>query len=78
MTRFLGNWEVESDIILPENIPFLRYDHPASLYTVFLRKVPERPNNQAYLSMQFIFDAPTLMEAKPIGQQLAKEFLDFL
>jgi hypothetical protein len=26
MTRFLANWEVESDIILPQQIPFVRHE----------------------------------------------------
>jgi hypothetical protein len=37
ITRFLANWEVESDIILPQQIPFVRHEHPAGTYTVFLR-----------------------------------------
>jgi methylamine utilization protein MauJ len=78
MTRFLGNWEVETDIILPENVPFLRYDHPASIYTAFLRNIPGTRHDLTYLSMQFVFDAPSLLEAKRTGEQLAKEFLDYV
>jgi hypothetical protein len=78
MTRFLGNWEVESDIILPEGAAFLRYDHPASSYTVFLRNILGTRNDLTCLSMQFIFDAPSLKEAKSVGEPLAKEFLDYL
>jgi hypothetical protein len=78
MTRFLGNWEVETDIILPEGVPFLRYDHPTSTYTVFLRNIPESRNDLTYMSMQVVFDAPDLKEAKAIGQDIAKNFLDYL
>ena len=78
MTRYLGNWEVESDLILPEGVPFFRYDHPTSIYTVFLRNIPEARNGVTFLSMQFVFDAPSLFEAKPIGEKLTKEFLDYL
>jgi hypothetical protein len=78
MTRFLGNWEVETDIILPKGTAFLRYDHPASTYTAFLRNIPEAHNDLTYLSMQFVFDAPSLQEAKSIGEPLAREFLDYV
>jgi hypothetical protein len=78
MPRFLANWEVESDLVLSPGQPFVRYDHPSSAYTVFLRNIPERRNEQTYLSMQFIFDAPALSEAKPIADEQAKEFLDYL
>ena len=78
MTRFLANWEVESDIVLPSEIPFLRYEHPHSNYTAFLRNIPERRNELTYLSMQLIFEAPSLMDAKSVGEALAKEFLDYL
>ena len=78
MPRFLANWEVESDLTLPSEKPFVRYDHPNSLYTVFLRNIPELRNDQAYLSMQFIFDAPSLSDAKAVGEEQAKEFLDYL
>jgi hypothetical protein len=78
MTRFLGNWEVETDIVLPDGVPFLRYDHPAAAYSVFLRNIPEKRHELAYLSMQVIFDAPSLAESKTTGEQVAKEFLDHL
>jgi hypothetical protein len=78
VTRFLANWEVESDIILPSEIPFLRYEHPHSTYTAFLRNIPERRNELTSLSMQLIFEAPSLMDAKSVGEALAKEFLDYL
>jgi hypothetical protein len=77
MTKFLANWEVESELILPAESPFIRYDHPASTYTVFLRNIPPR-NDVSFLSMQLVFDAPLLHEAKPIATTLAKEFLDYL
>ena len=79
MPRFLGNWEVESDLVLPEGTPFLRYDRPASTYTVFLRNIrQERGDDLTFISMQLVFDAPALREAKAIGEQFAKEFLDYL
>jgi hypothetical protein len=78
MTRFLANWEVETDITLPSQTPFIRYDHPAGAYTVFLRNIPERRNDRTFLSMQFIFDAPSIAESKEIAEPLAKEFLDHL
>lgn len=78
MTRFLANWEVESDIVLPPEDPVLRYEHPAALYTAFLRNIPERRNDLTFLSMQLVFSAPSLMDAKSVGEQLAKEFLDYL
>jgi hypothetical protein len=78
MTRFLGNWEVETDIILPKDIPFLRYDTSDSAYTVFLRNVLQPREGLTYLSMQVVFDASDLSHAKETGQQVAKEFLDYL
>jgi hypothetical protein len=78
MTRFLGNWEVESDLTLPDGVPFLRYDHPETKYSAFLRNIPERRNDLTYLSMQIIFDAPQIGEAEEIGTTIAKEFLDYL
>ncbi len=78
MTRFLGNWEVETDIVLPDQIPFLRYEHPAATYVIFLRNITEKRHDLTYLSMQMVFDAPSLQEAKVTGEQLAKEFLDHL
>jgi hypothetical protein len=78
VTRVLANWEVESDIIHPPEIPLLRYEHPHSTYTAFLRNIPERRNELTYLSMQLIFEVPSLMEAKSVGKTLAKEFLDYL
>jgi len=78
MTRFLANWEVESDIILPQQIPFVRHQHPAGTYTVFLRNLPETRHNFTFLSMQIAFEAPSLNEAKDIAEPLAKEFLDYL
>lgn len=78
MTRFLANWEVETDVLLAEGTPYLRYDHPVGKYTVFLRNVPEERNELFYLSMQFIFDAPSLKESKDVGELLAREFLDYL
>jgi hypothetical protein len=78
MTKFLANWEVESDITLPPGIPFIRYDHPAGTYTVFLRNIAGKRGDLTFLSMQFIFDAPAIQESKDIGERLAKEFLDHL
>lgn len=78
MTKYLANWEVESDVILPEGIPFLRYDHPAATYTAFLRNIPETRHDLTYLSMQIVFDAPSLKDAQKVGEPLAKEFLDYL
>jgi hypothetical protein len=78
MTRFLGNWEVETDIVLPEGLPFIRYDHPSAQYSVFFRNIPAKQNDLTYLSMQVIFDAPSLTEAKTAGERVAKEFLDHL
>jgi len=78
MTCFLGNWEVETDIVLPEGVPFLRYDHPSARYSVYLRNIPEKRHELTYLSMQVVFDAPSLAEAKPTGEQVAKEFIDHL
>jgi hypothetical protein len=79
MPTFLGNWEVESDLVVPEGIPFLRYEHPASSYTVFLRNIDEkRRDDLTFISMQLVFDAPTLDETRTIGEQHAKEFLDYL
>ncbi|WP_316237686.1 methylamine utilization protein MauJ [Bradyrhizobium sp. SZCCHNR1015] len=78
MTKFLANWEVEADIILEPETPFLRYSHPTGRFTAFIRNVPEQRNDSTFLSMQFIFDAPSLLEAKEVGEPLAKEFLDHL
>src|SRR5215831_18436602 len=78
MTKFLANWEVEADIILPMDLPFLRYDHPSSAYTVFLRNAQEVRPDIAFLTMQIVFDASSIQEARPIGKKLAKEFLDYL
>jgi hypothetical protein len=78
MSRFLANWEVETDLTLSFGQPFVRYDHPNSKYTVFLRNIPGSRNDQTYLSMQFIFDAPSLTEARIMGEEQAKEFLDYL
>ena len=79
MPRFLGNWEVESDLVLPQGTPFLRYQHPASTYTVFLRNInEERPDDLTFISMQLVFEAPTLRDTRAIGEQFAKEFLDYL
>jgi hypothetical protein len=52
MTRFLANWEVESDIILSADLPFVRYDHPAGICTVFLRNIREKPGDLTFLSMR--------------------------
>ena len=60
MTRFLANWEVESDIILPQQIPFVRHQHPAGTYTVFLRNLPETRHNFTFFSMQIAFEAQNL------------------
>lgn len=77
--RFLGNWEVESDLVLPKGTPFLRYDHPAATYTVFLRNIRrDRNDDLTFISMQLVFDAPTLFEARSAGEKFAKEFLDYL
>jgi hypothetical protein len=78
MTKFLANWEVEADIILPPETPFIRYNHPAGSYTAFLRNIPEQRTDLTFLSMQFIFDAPSLLESKDVGERSAKEFLDHL
>jgi hypothetical protein len=78
VTRYLANWEVESDIIVPEGTPFVRYDHPAAEYTVFLRNIPGKSNDTSNLSMQFIFDAPSLKEARETADLRARQFLDFL
>jgi len=72
MTRFLANWKVESDIILPQETPFLRYEHPAGNYSIFLRNLPETRHDITYLSMQLVFDAPSLKEAKDIAEPLAR------
>jgi hypothetical protein len=78
MTKFLANWEVESDIILPPEVPVLRYEHPTELFTAFLRNIPEERSDLTFLSMQLVFSAPSLTEAKLVGEQLAKEFLNYL
>ena len=55
------------------------YHHPASTYTVFLRNInQDRPDDLTFISMQLVFEAPTLVEAKAVGEQFAKEFLDYL
>lgn len=78
MTRFLGNWEVESDLVLPPEARFIRHDHPHGLYTAFFRNFPEKRNELTYLSMQLIFDAPTIQEAKSVGEATAKHLLEYL
>jgi hypothetical protein len=78
MPRFLANWEVESDLILPEGQPFVRHDHPAGTYTAFLRNIPGTRNEHTFLSMQFIFMAPELKQAKALAEEQAKEFIDYL
>ncbi len=78
MTKLLANWEVESELVLPDQTPFIRYDHPKGTYTAFLRNVPGQRDDLTFLSMQFIFDAPSIQESKDIGEPLAKEFLDYL
>jgi hypothetical protein len=78
MTKFLANWEVETDIILPVEATYLRYDHPSSVYTDFLRNIQEARHDLTFLSMQIVFDAPSIQEARTIGKTLAKEFVDYL
>lgn len=50
MTKFLANWEVETDITLPADIPFLRYDDPSSAYAVFLRNAQETRHDLTFLT----------------------------
>lgn len=78
MPRFLANWEVESDLILPEDQPFVRYDSPAGTCTAFFRNIAGTRNDATYLSMQFIFTAPGLQQAKVIAEEQAKELIDYL
>jgi hypothetical protein len=40
MTRIMANREAEADITIPDDAPFLRYEHPQGTYTIFLRKAP--------------------------------------
>jgi len=78
MTKFIANLEVETDITLPPDIPFLCYNHSASAYTVFLRNAHEVRHDLTFLTMQVIFDAPSIQDAKAISKKLAKEFVDYL
>lgn len=78
MPRFLANWEVETDIILPAEPPFLRYDHPKGAYTIFLRNLPEKRHDQAFLSMQIVLDAKSIDQVQDVSEQIGKEFLDHL
>src|SRR5262249_41550227 len=78
MTKFLANWEVETDITLPADIPFLRYDDPSSAYAVFLRNAQETRHDLTFLTMQVVFEAPSIRDARAIATKLAKDFLDCL
>lgn len=78
MTRIMANWDVEADITLPDDTPFLRYDHPQDRYTVFLRRAPSEENNPLKHSLQIVCDAPSLREAHDITETHAREFLDYL
>lgn len=78
MTRIMANWDVESEITLPDDTPFVRYDHPQGKYTIFLRRTPAEENNPLKLSLQVICDAPDLHDANEITETYAKEFLDHL
>jgi hypothetical protein len=78
MTRVMANWEVESDIILPAGTPFVRYDHPGSAYVVFIRPSHEDGAARSTLTLQIIFDAPDLKEARDLSEDPMKEFLDYL
>ena len=78
MTRIMANWDVESDITLPDNTSFIRYDHPLGKYTAFLRKPPPGETNPVKMSLQVICDAPSLHDGNEISAAHAKEFLDYL
>ena len=78
MARVMTNWEVESDIILPTDTPFIRHDHPENKYSVFLRPSHVAGATRSMLTLQIIFDAPDLNEAKELSEGLAKDFLDYL
>jgi len=79
MTLFLANGQVEAHLSLTEGTPSVRYVHPAQTYTVFLRDSNVEPGaDPPLLSMQIVFSAPSLQEAKPIAEAYLKEFLDYL
>jgi hypothetical protein len=62
----------EGDIILPNEIPFLRHEHPTGTYIVFLRNLPEKRHDIIFLTMQIVFDAPSLNEAKEVVGRLTR------
>lgn len=78
MTRIMANWDLESDITLPDATPYVRYEHPQGKYVIFLRKAPAEETNPLKMSLQVICEAPTLHDASEISEALAKEFLDYL
>jgi hypothetical protein len=79
MMQFLMNTEVEGHISLAEGNSVLRYNHPTGKYTVFLRDLQVEPaSNPPLLSVQITFDDATLNEAREVGTNHLKEFLDYL
>jgi hypothetical protein len=78
MPKYLANLEVETDLVLPDSLPFVKYEHPFARYTVFLRNISEERGDLTYLSMQLIFEAETVSDSKETAIELAKDFLDYL
>lgn len=79
MTKFLANCEVEAHLFLAPGLPVLRHDHPAGTYSIFLRDLQvKRGNDTPLLSALIVFDAPSLQDAKEIGENHLRDFLDYL
>lgn len=79
VTQFLANCEVEAHLSLHEGLKVLRYAHPANNYTVFLRDLRVEPaSDPPLLSVQIVFAAAALHEARDLAERYLKEFLDYL
>lgn len=79
MAQFLLNCEVETRLHLAPGSTLLRYAHPRGVYQIFVRDLPFDPKGASpLLLVQVVFDAPSIEQAKDVGEGHILDFLNHL
>lgn len=79
MTRFLVNCEFESHVSLADESELLRYAHPKGVYEVFVRNLQvEEGSDPPLLSVQLVFEADDLANAKEVASKFLREVSDYI
>ena len=77
--RVLANFEVESDISIVADATRLKIVHPTNRFTIFVQNIVRPEYSTPFLlSVQVIYDAPTVEDSKETGVDRLVQFLNIL